>query len=283
MTALPKEFEFTAADGCRLAGLHYPGRDQGPTCLLVHGLGVDANVWSFVAPALQADGFDVLCPDLRGHGRSESGARRAFQPGRMVEDLAALCRAREAAPSIVLGQSFGSWIALDLTRRHRAVLGIEVCIAVTPVWYGARTDLAELPGMLRSTLRLLRALRAQGAGPRGAPARRDHGIWMNQPDWHLPRLVEEAGSIGWDRYARLLLWLRRRALQVPDWRALAPLPVRLVVAARDGMWNNREIEQIQRLSGWPLERLDMRHLSPATDPAWAAPVAALVRRAAGSA
>ena len=42
---------------------------SGPPVLLLHGHPRTAATWHRVAPRL-ADGFTVVCPDLRGYGRS---------------------------------------------------------------------------------------------------------------------------------------------------------------------------------------------------------------------
>lgn len=280
MSPEPQEVRARAADGCPLAGLRYPadpdtGRPPG-RCLLLHGLGVDANVWALLAPALRDLGFDVLCPDLRGHGRSASGSAWRFGPRRMADDLVVFCRTLGFQPTLVVGQSFGSWIALDLLRRHGGALGIESCVALTPVWFGRHQALAEWLRQIRATLRLLALMKSHGAGPRRTPARRDHQRWAGRPDWHLPRMIDEAGSIGWGRYARLMLWLRLQARRVPPWPDLNELPIDLFVASADGLWHNGEIETIHQLTGWPLERVAMLHVSPAVDPDCASRLARMI-------
>ncbi|HEX8509298.1 MAG TPA: alpha/beta fold hydrolase, partial [Propionibacteriaceae bacterium] len=43
---------------------------HGPAVLLLHGHPRTSATWHRVAPRLVADGFTVVCPDLRGYGRS---------------------------------------------------------------------------------------------------------------------------------------------------------------------------------------------------------------------
>lgn len=44
--------------------------DDGPPALLLHGHPRTSETWHRVAPALLERGFQVICPDLRGYGRS---------------------------------------------------------------------------------------------------------------------------------------------------------------------------------------------------------------------
>jgi len=44
---------------------------DGPAIVLVHGLGLSADIWWKNGPALAAAGFRVLAPDLPGFGKTE--------------------------------------------------------------------------------------------------------------------------------------------------------------------------------------------------------------------
>ena len=43
---------------------------DGPPLLLIHGHPRTSATWHRIAPRLAAAGFTVVCPDLRGYGRS---------------------------------------------------------------------------------------------------------------------------------------------------------------------------------------------------------------------
>ena len=45
------------------------GPDDAPVLTLAHGQAFDLTVWRSQVPYF-GDGFRVLCPDLRGHGRT---------------------------------------------------------------------------------------------------------------------------------------------------------------------------------------------------------------------
>jgi haloacetate dehalogenase len=69
---------------------------SGPPVLLLHGHPRTSATWHVVAPFLASSGFTVVCPDLRGYGRSrgpEPTADHAAHSKRAVAaDLAAVMR-----------------------------------------------------------------------------------------------------------------------------------------------------------------------------------------------
>ena len=54
---------------------------QGPALLLIHGHPRTSATWHRVAPQLITAGLTVVCPDMRGYGRSDKLAA-------VVQDLA---------------------------------------------------------------------------------------------------------------------------------------------------------------------------------------------------
>jgi pimeloyl-ACP methyl ester carboxylesterase len=101
-------------------------RGSGTAVLLIHGLAADAQTLAPLAEELAADAR-VITYDRRGYG--SSGAPDPYQ-GTTVEeqaqDAAALLRALDAAPALVCGDGFGALVALDLIKRHRALVSAAV-------------------------------------------------------------------------------------------------------------------------------------------------------------
>ena len=58
-----------AADGTPLH-VWEAGTADGPVLLLLHGLGQSGRSWRPLWESPLADRFRLVCPDLRGHGRS---------------------------------------------------------------------------------------------------------------------------------------------------------------------------------------------------------------------
>jgi 3-oxoadipate enol-lactonase len=102
--------------------LNVDERGSGPAVLLIHGLASDAQALAPIAEALSAQAR-AIAYDRRGYGASE-----APQPyhgttvQEQAEDAAALLRALDAAPALVVGDGFGALVALDLAKRHRALV-----------------------------------------------------------------------------------------------------------------------------------------------------------------
>jgi pimeloyl-ACP methyl ester carboxylesterase len=102
--------------------LSYAERGSGELVLLVHGMASDAAALAPLAAALE-DRARVVAYDRRGYGAS--GAPEPYggtTVDEQAEDAAALLRALGGAPAVVAGEGFGALVALDLLRRHRALV-----------------------------------------------------------------------------------------------------------------------------------------------------------------
>lgn len=91
-----------------------PGK---PTLLLVHGMVVSSGLnWFRLFPALSKH-FNIIAPDVRGHGRSARGSER-FTFERAADDMAALIEEVGCGPVIAVGYSMGGAIVQYLSHRH---------------------------------------------------------------------------------------------------------------------------------------------------------------------
>lgn len=86
---------------------------QGPRLLLLHGTGASAASWWPVARCL-APRFEILMPDLPGHGESAGFADHRASLPRMGAALAALLRALDWRPQWMAGHSAGAAVMLQL-------------------------------------------------------------------------------------------------------------------------------------------------------------------------
>ncbi len=95
---------------------------DGPPVVLLHGHPRTHTTWHRVAPRLVAAGYTVICPDLRGYGRSSSPPPRAdhaqaskrAMAGDVVELMDQLGHKRFA----VVGHDRGSYVAHRLAMDH---------------------------------------------------------------------------------------------------------------------------------------------------------------------
>src|SRR5579864_2029018 len=133
------------ANGLRL---HYrrwlptqPGEGL-PPLLLLHGLASSSHIWNLVAPLLAERGYIVTALDQRGHGESDKpDAGYDFET--IVADDADAVEALEIVRPVLVGHSWGAWVALQYAITH----GEEVMALVLAD--GATNQLSLRPGWSR--------------------------------------------------------------------------------------------------------------------------------------
>jgi pimeloyl-ACP methyl ester carboxylesterase len=107
--ATPSESHGITVEGCEVRYLRW-GRTGRPGLVLVHGGAAHAHWWSFIAPLL-ASQYDVVAPDLSGHG--DSGRRNAYPRETWARELMAVIddAAFPGAP-VVVGHSLGGFVTI---------------------------------------------------------------------------------------------------------------------------------------------------------------------------
>ena len=150
-------------------------RQDRPTLLLIHGAGSDHSVWALQARSLAQAGWNVLAPDLPGHGQSkdmqglESIAGYAAWVGRLLDAL-------DCDRVAVAGHSMGACIALELAAARPdsiaalAVVGAGDSLPVNP---SLLADCLERPLRAHAFIAAFGHGRASRFGGAEAP-----GIWM---------------------------------------------------------------------------------------------------------
>ncbi len=110
---------------------------EGPPVLLIHGHPRTGSTWHAVAPRLLARGFAVVCPDMRGYGRSDKAVVRSDhsqQSKRAVAlDLVRLMQRLGHATFAVVGHDRGCYVALRLALDHPAVVSRLVVMDGVPI------------------------------------------------------------------------------------------------------------------------------------------------------
>jgi pimeloyl-ACP methyl ester carboxylesterase len=112
---------------------HLPGQ---PCILFLHGAGYTHHTFVLQTRALAYDGWNVLAPDLPGHGLSGG------EPLHSVEEMAAFVLALmdrlDVATAVLAGHSMGGLIALEVARtapqrvRALVLIGSAAAIPVNP-------------------------------------------------------------------------------------------------------------------------------------------------------
>lgn len=183
------------------------GPPRAPTVLLLHGWWASAGLNWFNAFEPLSRHFNVVAPDLRGHGRGIRSHRR-FRLADCADDVAALLDRLEVGPVIAVGYSMGGPVSQLLWRRHPdKVEGLVQCATAhgfVPVMrerFVFTTAMASLAGTTRLSQLLGRAPSSWvrrlspgwaelGERPRPSSLQRWAGQEMRRHDL---RLVLEAG------------------------------------------------------------------------------------------
>lgn len=119
-----------------------PGK---PVLLLLHGMAISSGLnWFRLFPAL-AKHFNIIAPDVRGHGRSARGEGR-FSLEAAADDMAALVEAVECGPVIAVGYSMGGAIAQYLWHRYpQHVAGLVLAATTYRARIARHEELFALP------------------------------------------------------------------------------------------------------------------------------------------
>jgi pimeloyl-ACP methyl ester carboxylesterase len=124
---MPTEW-IRVADGVELAAdVWAAAAATGVPFLLVHGLASNARTWDGVAAGLVADGHPIVTVDLRGHGRS-SKPDGPYDVPSVAKDLAVLIERLGIDRPVVVGQSWGGNVVLELAARHPGAIRGIVCV-----------------------------------------------------------------------------------------------------------------------------------------------------------
>jgi len=89
-----------------------------PTIVFLHGAQNDHSVWALQSRYFAYHGWNVLAPDLPGHGRSGGAALASVEA--MADWLLALLDAAGARQALLVGHSMGSLIAIEAAFRAPA-------------------------------------------------------------------------------------------------------------------------------------------------------------------
>jgi pimeloyl-ACP methyl ester carboxylesterase len=199
------------------AALYYEERGHGAPLILIHGGLASSSQWEPVVPEL-ANGFRVITPDSRGHGRSTNPAGE-LSYARIADDIAALIAALRLRRPVVGGWSDGGQVTLELGARHPETAAALIVGAAYPDFDA---------GGLREAHRTL-----LGADETGVP---DPG----HIDAALGEFAEETKALhpGGDEQWRALLrqtapmWLDYDGLRPDEHRAIRT-PVLVLAGDRD--------------------------------------------------
>jgi len=104
--------------------LHVHEQGEGRPLVALHGgPGLDGSVWFPALEPLADDGWRVLAPDHRANGRSEAGDPSRWTVPQMADDVEMLIQELRLVEPVVMGWSFGSFVAQSHMARHGSAGG----------------------------------------------------------------------------------------------------------------------------------------------------------------
>ncbi len=120
--------------------VHVITEGTGPDLLLIHGAGGNTREFTFSLLGKLRDRYRVTIVDRPGHGHSTRLAGRAASGESLSEQadlIAQILTLQGVSDTLVLGQSYGGGVALNLALRHSTrVRGLIMVAAVSNPWEG---------------------------------------------------------------------------------------------------------------------------------------------------
>ncbi len=171
-------------------------RDEGagdPPIVFLHGWCDSAAVWERTLPAFSG-AHRCLAPEMRGHGGSGMPVDHAFFPEALSNDVVALCAAAGVERPVLIGHSYGGYLAAEVVRRFP---GFARAVVVE-----------DQPLNIEAFGTNMRQMEAAIRNPETHPAFREQLNRMLMPEGTPAAVVEEALNVGRDTPAEvgMALW-----------------------------------------------------------------------------
>jgi pimeloyl-ACP methyl ester carboxylesterase len=128
---------------------------SGPVLVLLHGAGDQAGTWHKAIPALKPR-FELVLPDLAGHGESEP-RQGALSIGTLLNALEQLLDAPpwRGKPLIFVGNSLGAWMSMLYAHKHPQRVNRAILVDGGPI--KGVTELGLMPKNREEARRIMAA------------------------------------------------------------------------------------------------------------------------------
>ncbi|HYL06433.1 MAG TPA: alpha/beta hydrolase [Thermoanaerobaculia bacterium] len=118
--------------------MYHERHGQGPPLLLLHGFSGASSDWASFVDRWSAD-YELIVPDLRGHGRSTNPARQ-YTHRQAARDLLALLDRLGIASCKAIGVSGGGNALLHMATREPARVAAMVLVSAASYYSAAARD-----------------------------------------------------------------------------------------------------------------------------------------------
>ena len=143
-SAEPRTVTFQTGDDLKLIGTFYPagGTGPSPTVLLLHMLNGNREVWTELAAELNANGYNALALDMRGHGETGGGHDWELARADHLMVMNELTAFPEVDPlhNAIIGGSIGSNMALILGKDMPPLVKTVALLSPGLDYRGVTTD-----------------------------------------------------------------------------------------------------------------------------------------------
>jgi pimeloyl-ACP methyl ester carboxylesterase len=233
---------------------------DSPTVLLLHGWVASGGLNWYRAFGPLSEHFNVIAPDLRGHGRGLRSWRR-FRLSDCADDCAALLDVLGiTTPVIACGYSMGGPVAQLLWRRHpEKVSGLVLSATSASFIPGLQQRMmfvgmmAVAAGSTRTGQMVMRMPFGRRLPMWGAHGKRPESlrVWaMGEMRRHDVRMVMEAGNA-------IATYSSRR------WICDVDVPTTVMVTTKDrAVEPSQQIRMALRIPGAEIQRYEEGHTSP---------------------
>jgi len=105
-----------AVNGLKIHYAEYAG--TGEIVVMVHGFGSSSYSWERIAPVIQAKGYHIYAPDMKGFGWSDKPKKAKYDAYTLMQDVNAWMETMGLKKVIYVGNSLGGAVGLLLTLEH---------------------------------------------------------------------------------------------------------------------------------------------------------------------
>ena len=235
------------------------GPPGAPTVVLLHGWIASAGLNWLTSFAPLAQHFNVVAPDLRGHGRGIR-SRRRFRLTDCADDVSALLDHLGTGPVIAVGYSMGGPIAQLLWRRHpEQVAGLVLCATACRFVAGARERMV-FSSMMATAVGTTRAGHLLSHVPVASLRR-----WAPRPSPSRPTNRRAWAAAEMRRHDLVKIMEAGQAISTYDarrWIGDVNVPTTVLVTERDRAINPRtQLKLAAMIPGAVVQTIDDGHMA----------------------
>lgn len=211
--------------------LHVVRAGRGPRILLIHGSAADHRTWTILLASALREQFTLIAYGRRGDAPTIEAH---------ADDAAALLAA-EPGPAVVVGSSLGAVVALDLVRRHPALVAGAVLIEPP---FNTSDD---APAVRAAFLDRFDRRAAEAGGPAAGELFLRH-VLGDAAFERMPRVFQADAMAKFTEIRADSVALFAHDPRFPELAAIAT-PILLVGGERSGLWYRRTLDVLHQALG----------------------------------